>query len=180
MPWGDILTTSSQCPLNTEEKTIRIKGQNVNGLLYYNDYIEWEMVLTYMDEFQADVICLVEPNLDMNKPKVKEEKFTCLKKMDKYAKLTKSASPLIYNKSEFKMGGTLMYSRGNWSGHVLEHGSEQLGQWSYQTFEGKSGKQVTIITTYRVGKAKNDSGTYTICNQQEKDLLVHKNRHLDP
>ena len=76
MPWGDILTTSSQCPLNTEEKTIRIKGQNVNGLLYYNDYIEWEMVLTYMDEFQADVICLVEPNLDMNKPKVKEEKFT--------------------------------------------------------------------------------------------------------
>ena len=74
MPWGDDLVTSKQWPRN-EKKHFRIFGQNVNGISYYNKYIEWEMFLNYMDEFQADTICVNEVNLDLNKAEVKEELY---------------------------------------------------------------------------------------------------------
>ena len=78
------------------------------------------------------------------------------------------------------MGGTITCTRGNWSGHIQDQGSERLGRWSFQTFEGKDGKQVTVINTYRVCKSKNDSGSCTIRSQQAKDLLVDTEEHLDP
>ena len=89
-PWGDILTTSQDWPQANKENTIRVMGQNVNGLSYYNDYVEWEMALSYMDEFQVDVMCLGEPNLDMKKPEVMEQLYKRLRKIDTHAKLTKS------------------------------------------------------------------------------------------
>ena len=178
--WGDKLSTEREWPLENKNKKFRVIGQNVNGLSYYNEYIDWEMTLNYMDEFQADVVCLGEPNLDLNKPKVNEEIRKRLQKVDLNGKLAKSSSPTIYNDSEFKMGGTLTYTRGNWSGHVTKQGSERLGRWSYQEFEGKKGKTITVINMYRVGKGKNDSGSCTIRCQQQKDLLVDTEQHVDP
>ena len=155
-------------------------GQNVNGLSYYNDYVEWEMALLYMDEFQVDVECLGEPNLDLKKPEVMEQIYKRLKKIDMHSKLIKSVSPSIFSDTPFQMGGTITYTRGNWAGHIHEQGSERLGRWSYQTFEGREGRKVTIINVYRVGKATGDSGSCTIRSQQAKDLLVDKNEHLNP
>ena len=178
-PWGDILTTNQQWPSN-DNKTYRLMGQNVNGISYFNDYIEWEMQLNYMDEFQVDTMCINEVNLDTNKPEVRESMFKKLKKLDPYAKMSKSSSPTLYNESAFKMGGTLTITRGNWSGHISDQGSEKLGRWSYQTLEGKNGKQIIFINAYRVCKAKSDSTSGTIRSQQEKDLLEDTGKHHDP
>ena len=49
--WGDCLTTSNEWPNKDKENNICIFGQNVNGLSYYNEYIDWEMALNYMDKF---------------------------------------------------------------------------------------------------------------------------------
>ena len=70
-PWGDVLTTTREWPRN-EDNQFRIFGQNVNGVSYFNEYIEWEMLLNYMDEFQVDSFCINEVNLDLNKIEVNE------------------------------------------------------------------------------------------------------------
>ena len=103
-PWGDVMTTTCKWPNETEDKTICIFGQNVNGLSYANQYIEWEMALQYLDEFQVDVACLCEPNLDLNKPAVMEQQQSRLKKIDPHARMAKSVSPLIFSQTHFKMG----------------------------------------------------------------------------
>ena len=133
-----------------------------------------------MDEFQVDTSCMVEPNLDLNKPEVKDQIFKRLKKIDPHAKLAKASSPSIYNESNFKMGGSVMVTRGNWAGHIVKQGCEKLGRWTYQVFEGKDGKRITIMNVYRVGKSYNASGNCTIRNQQEKDLLVESGIHQEP
>ena len=179
-PWGDILTTSKNWPNETEEKTIRIMGQNVNGISYYNKYVEWEMALNYLDEFQVDVAGICELNLDVKKASVKETLYKKLKKIDPHARIVMTTSPSKYSETDFKMGGTAMVTRGNWSGHIQEQGNDKLGRWSYQTLEGKDGKLVTIITMYRVCKKNNNSSGGTIRAQQEKDLLQETGKHLDP
>ena len=88
-PWGDPLETSNKWPLLTENNTIRIIGQNVNGISYYNDYVEWEMSLNYMDEFQADIVCMCEVNLDLNKNEVMDNIYSRMKKIDPHARLSK-------------------------------------------------------------------------------------------
>ena len=129
-PWGDKLKTCQGWPARNDDNTIRIMGQNVNGLSYYHEYIEWEMALNYMDEMQVDVMCMVEPNLDLNNPGVKEEMYNRLRKIDQHAKLVVTSSPSMYNETQFKMGGTLTCTRGNWAGYVHTQEKEKLGKKS--------------------------------------------------
>ena len=135
--WGDRLTTSEKWPSQSEEKTVRILGQNVNGVSYFNDYLEWEMILGYMDDMQIDIMCFNEINLDLAKPKVYWELSKKLKYIDKHAKLTTSSSKQSYTDSEFKMGGTILAIRSNWSGRVIERGQDKLGRWTFNTLTGK-------------------------------------------
>ena len=126
------------------------------------------------------VACFGEANLDLKKPVVMEQLYTRLKKIDPHAKLTKSISASKFSETHFKMGGTIMLTRGNWSGHIQKQGSDKLGRWSFQTMEGKDGKKITIINVYRVCKKNNNSGNCTIRSQQETDLLEETGKHLDP
>ena len=129
--WGDTLQTSHQWPQYNENNIIRIMGQNVHGISHYNDYVEWNMIMSYLDEFQVDVGCMCEPNLDLNNHEVKNVLYSRLKKIDPYAKLTMSASKSKYNESHFKMGGNLMYSRSTCAGLICKQGVDKLDRWGY-------------------------------------------------
>ena len=65
------------CPctgqIRTQETTLRILGQNLNEILYYNNYLDLDMALQQMDAMQVGIAGLSEVNLDMNKQKVKYE-----------------------------------------------------------------------------------------------------------
>lgn len=92
-----------------------------------------------MDEFQADIICMCEPNLDINKPEVMEQLNKRLKKIDSHAKLAKSISSSIFSDSHFKMGGRIMFTQWNWSGHIQDSESERLEGGATRLWKAKIG-----------------------------------------
>lgn len=178
--WGNNLITNDKWPNVNDLQYIRVLYQNVNGISYYNKYNEWEIVLDVMDSMQADVISLNEINLDMTLPNVKYNLMSRLKKMDRNAKMSVSASASIKSETPFKMGGTLTYARGNISGRIVEYGNEKLGRWSYIKLIGKNGRKLKVITTYRVGRNKGGADNCTIRTQQEYDLQERYGKIVDP
>ena len=48
--WGDTIELADSWPSKTKNNTIRIYSQNVNGISHFNDYMEWNIFLQYMDK----------------------------------------------------------------------------------------------------------------------------------
>ena len=179
-PWGDDLNYSQLWPGLTEQKTIRILSQNLNGISSFHDFIEWEYILNNMHGKQTDIAGFTEVNLDLNKPKVKMELLERAKKMDQNIKIATSSSKYKNNNEMFKMGGTLTITRGNWSGRITKSGNDKLGRWSYMILTGKNGKKLKVITMYRVCKDNGHAGNCTIRIQQEADILEQEGKLIDP
>lgn len=127
--WGDDLCTDKNWPGITSNKSLHFFGHNVNGILYQHGYIKWLLTIQQMDEYQADVISLAEVNLNLHKPEVMKEIMTQLKKYDKYAVMSSSASKSSHSDSAYKPGGTLTSVQSNWAGRVLNHRQDKLGRW---------------------------------------------------
>ena len=182
MKWyGDELTCSKSWPDSTINNTIRIYGQNINGISRYTEYNEWEIMMDELCKQQVDIACLTEINLDVNKSTVKYKLIEQAKKLDKNCSLTMATSKSNISESESKRGGSLIMTRGNWSGREIEKGSEKLGRWTYTTLGGKGNKKLTIITLYRVCNQKSHGdGSCTIYMQQELDLIEAKRKVTDP
>ena len=178
--WGDELQQSSKWPGQTEAKTIRLYSHNTNGISCAKNYFEWEMMLDYLEEHQVDVAGLCEVNLDLTQKQIQYELRQRAKKMDKHIGVSMSSSKEKVKDTAHKMGGTLTLIRGNYSGRLVEQGQDKLGRWSYMVLTGKNENRIKIITTYRVGKNKADSGNCTIRLQQERDLLQETGKLLNP
>ena len=82
--FGNKVIVTNSWPEKTREQTIRIYGQNVNGISYFNDYSEWEIILENLHNLQVDVACLTEINLDVMMPEVK---YTMLEKAKKWIRM---------------------------------------------------------------------------------------------
>ena len=170
--YGNRMTTSEEWPAKTKRGTLRIYGQNINGISKYTEYDEWEIMLDTMYNQQIDIACLSEINLDMNKTTVKYKLQEKAKQMDRGSQIVTATSKTTVTETEVKRGGLLSFVRGNWSGRILDKGAEKLGRWTYVTMSGNKGKKVTIINTYRVCDQRNHGdGNCTIYMQQEKDLM---------
>ena len=148
----DRLMLEEKWPNKNTMQTLRILGQNLNGISYYNDYLDLDMTLQQMDAMQVGIAGYSEVNLDMNKNKVKYEVVTKIKNFDKNSSISMSSSKTTLTTSKYKRGGTLSITRGTWAGRVIQKGQDSLGRWSYTTLLGKKGKLVKIITAYRVCK----------------------------
>ena len=168
--FGDELLISKDWPKKSKEGTIRLYSQNVNGISYFNNYGEWEIMLEELHDRQVDVACLTEINLDLQKPEIKYSLVEKAKALDKGIRMEMTASKTRIDNSPAKRGGVMVFARGNWSGRVVRSGSDTLGRWSYLTMQGKREKKTTIITLYRVCEQKNQAGNCTIYMQQENDL----------
>ena len=178
--WGDDMTNEEQWPVTTGLSTIRIYGQNLNGVSKQNEYVEWELMLDHLDNMQVDIACLTEINLDITKPAVKYNMIEKMKKMDKNAQIVFAGSKTAKGDSEVKRGGTAILVRGSWAGRIIKKGSERLGRWAYIEMIGKKNKRIKIYTMYRVCPQRHAEGTCTIYMQQELDLLRHGRKLYEP
>ncbi len=178
--WGDHLTTSNDWPNTTERRCLRFFHLNPNGISYFNNYMEWEMTLGFLNMMQVDIFGLSEVNLDLNKPSVRSDLRTHARSFDQFQKLEFSSSKQQVGPSPYKRGGTITGVNGVWSGRRLKtSGQEKLGRWSFLHLRGRRDTIVTIITTYRVCNQSN-GGESTIALQQQRDLLEAKGRHCNP
>ena len=55
----------------------------------------------------------------------------------------------------YQPGGTTCIAAGSSAGRVLKSGSNRIGQFCWQTFQGKRDKGVIVITSYRVCEDSN-------------------------
>ena len=143
-PWGDKLTKSNLWPGETEQTTIRIMTQNVNGISHFYDYYEWDHVLHTMHQDQVDILGITEVNLDLSKPAVKYKLIQRAKKLDNNFRMAMSASKYKSDNEAFKMGGTMTITKGNWSGRITKSGQDKLGRWSFIDMTGKNGKKYEL------------------------------------
>lgn len=100
--WGDEATINRDWPNAQESGTIRIFGQNINGTSYKGKYSDWEMFLESTNKMQADVMCISEVNMDLNKANVRYELTQQARKMDKNIQIGYAASATTITESEKK------------------------------------------------------------------------------
>ena len=103
---GDKIKEDDRWPNQTRDGTFRIFSQNINGTPTKNKYIDWEMLLDNINTLQADVICLSELNLDVNKAEVAHTLLEKAKNMDRHLKMKLVVSNTTVNGSVSKRGGT--------------------------------------------------------------------------
>ena len=101
-------------------------------------------------------------NLDVKKPLVRYTLTENTKKLDKNSYLIMTGSKTTINNRIAKRGGVFTWTRGNWSGRIIDGGNDSLGRWTYITMAGKSNQKLTIYTLYRVCDQKHNSGDCTI------------------
>ena len=86
-------------------------------------------------------------------------------------------------KSIFKPGGTMIGTRGNWSGRAIQLPNDQskdkIGRWTVTHLRGKSSSIITVLSVYQVCH-NGETGENTAYLQQQADLYAIKGNILDP
>ena len=177
---GDKMVRNNVWPSPKKQGTIRVFTINMNGITYYNNYLEWEISMAFLMDMQVDIYGITETNLDFENKEVKHEFIQKAKYFDKYMKIAVSASKQKVGQTPFKMGGTATGINGGWSGRVEKSGSDKLGRWSYITVRAKKGKMINFITCYMPRKTAKKGGETTIYSQMELDVLQSMKKLKNP
>ena len=172
---------SKTWPKNTKKNgTIRIFGQNVNGVSYLDNYSEWKIILETLHTQQCDVTCLTEINIDVKNPEVKYALVHQAKMLDKNSHIIMTGSSTKTQNSKSKRDVMVTMTRGNWSGRIIDSGADKLGRWTYITMTGKNNQKLTIYTLYRVCDQKHNCSDCTIYLQQQNDLVKANRVKTEP
>ena len=111
--FGDRMMLSNTWSEKKKDNTMRIYGQNVNGISHFDNYSEWKVILENLHNQQIDVACLAELNLDVTMPEVRYTMLEKAKKLDKNVNLTMAGSKTTIHGRIAKRGGVMTLTRGN-------------------------------------------------------------------
>ena len=173
LPIGDPL-------LRKGPHTIRIYCQNPNGLRLDRKGGKITQLCQVAREVQADIFGITEHNLDTTQYQVRSIVHATIKReLDNTEHVLASSS--IQSETFFKPGGTLILSRGSINSRLQSSGSDALGRWVFQTFTGRNGRKVTVVTAYQVcNKSITQRGRTTAAAQQESLLRQRGESNPNP
>jgi exonuclease III len=156
----------------------RVYCQNINGLRLDAEGGDFTALCRVSQEVQADVIGIMEHNIDTTKHYVQQLCYNALRHNLPIAKLTLGTTP-ITTANVYMPGGTFTISSGDIVSRIIETGSDEMGRWTFQSFAGCNQQQVTVITAYQVcHKSHTQRGRTTAAAQQES--LVRQRNASDP
>jgi len=119
--------------------TIRILSRNVDTLSISDDCLAWEAAAKALQEYQVDIACFQETNVNWNPAILHRIRQILLAVSPQRAKIVVSQSkePSLAN---YKPGGTSTIVLGPRTTHARMDGqdSQGLGRWSYLEFEGSN------------------------------------------
>ena len=98
---------------------------------------------------QVDTGCLIEINLDTTKHKITSDLHSIARNIFEHQKMNIASSP-VPAANDYKPGGTLIVTQGNYSGRIIQSGGDNLGRWTYHTLGVKAGRNITIISAYQL------------------------------
>lgn len=173
-PWGDVIEG------NKEIGITRIYCQNVNGIKLETDGGQYKELCQIQQEVQADIACYQEINLDTTQYQVNQTVQTTTRQFWHRARVNLASSTITFQ-NQWKPGGTAIISTGSITGRVIATGHDELGRWSYQTFQGGNRRQLTVISAYQVvAKYIQSKGQFSAGAQQQSLLIRHGDNVRDP
>jgi exonuclease III len=145
----------------------------MNGIALDRRGGQFDLLCKIAQELQVDVLCGQEHNVDTSQPTVRSILYNTAKAYwSRFRLLTGSTN--IQFATWFKPGGTLQISMGHITGRIICSYTDPLGRWVSQTFKGRNGMSLTIISAYQVVNDSPHLGLTTAAAQQ-RSLLTQMN-----
>ena len=170
--WGDELLPKGQ-------GMFRVYASNVNGFTLDRRGGQLAQYCTVLQEVQADVACGQEHNLDSIQSPVRSILFETVRQYWQRSRISFSNTPTAF-RNLYKPGGTFMISAGNATGRVRTTHHDKWGRWTSQTFQGREGITVTIISAYQVVTDTPGKGLTTAASQQQSFLIQAQDTITSP
>ena len=159
--WGDEMNLK-------DTTTMRVFCQNINGIKYDELGGETEEIGHFMEKNEIDVLGITEHNVDNRSEKVDATIYRAMQRVSRtFTHILGGTETTM--ETRYKPGGTMMISRGNIRGRIMEKGRDKLGRWTYQKIRCKKGKTLWMITVYQVCKGGTTTG-FTASAQQASAL----------
>lgn len=158
---------------------IRLYVQNVNGITLDRRGGQFDSICQVQKEIQADVFLGQEHNLDSTQFQVKSILHATSKQHWERYRLNIGTTPISFQ-SMYKPGGTFMLTVGNTTGRILTQNKDKWGRWVSQTFQGREGRTLTIVSAYQVVTDFAKAGTTTVATQQYSLLVQEQDQTLAP
>jgi len=130
--------------------TIRILLCNVDTLSIGNDCLAWEAAAKALQEYQVDIACFQETNVNWNPVILQQIRQIFLAVSPQRAKIVVSQSK-EHSLANYKPGGMSTIVLGPHTTHAQMDGYDLhgLGQWLYLEFEGRNDQRIVFVTGYR-------------------------------
>lgn len=132
-----------------------------------------------MKEVQADVICGQEHNLDTTQSCVRSIIFATTQQHWNRSRVIFGTTPIPFV-NRYKPGGTFQVTVNNGTSRIVNQSKDKWGRWVLQTFQGKEGRRVTIVTAYQVVTDVTPTGSITAATQQRSLLIQAQDRIQQP
>jgi len=170
--WGDAPSTNPM--------SFRVISKNVNSLLTKEHNLQWRGAVHAMQEMDAHVLCIQEPNLYWHAG-ILQPIYKIFQKAFMHAKMTTSNSTAP-NTGNHQPSGTFLATTGCYAACVTTTGTDptSMGRWLYHELLGKHHNRYLIITAYRVGPQQPTIGTNTAYTQQYNIMLSAHHLNPDP
>jgi exonuclease III len=170
--WGDELQEKAT-------DTIRILAANVNGFSLDRMGGQYDNYCRVLRAAQADIACGQEHNLDTTKSAVRSILHSTTQQHWQRNQITFASTPLKFE-NLYKPGGTFILSVGNITSRLSGRFQDKWGRWTSQTFRGRAGRSLTVISAYQVVTDNPARGTTTTAAQQYSLLLSTQDKLKSP
>jgi hypothetical protein len=161
--WGDEVTEKA-------DGTIRVLAANVNGFSLDRRGGQYDNYCRVLKSLQVDVACGQEHNLETTKSAVRSILHNTTQQHWQRNRIDFASTPFKFE-NLYKPGGTFILSVGNITSRISGRFQDKWGRWTSQTYNGRTGRQLTVISAYQVVTDTPARGTTTAAAQQHSLLL---------
>ena len=131
-----------------QDHILRIYIQNINGIQIEKNGGELNTIATKMCRISADVIALIETNVENTNFTVNDIIHKTLRKYNSHFKVGLSGTD-IPTTTYYKPGGLLSWTQGNCTGRVKQFTNDNLGRWTHWHLNGAA-TNIHLIFVYQV------------------------------
>ena len=140
---GHIITSPPQA------NVIRVYLQNPNGVQSKKAYLDDHCALMELRDLGADIIGLPETNQNWKHPYTVSRWTRQVRRVWPHAKVFTSSITTANRDRPYNRGGVSLIITNKWSSRVVNHGSDDLGRWSWVKLRGKLNQHLFCVVMYR-------------------------------
>ena len=158
-------------PRKKEEDTIWVLAANVNCFSLDRRGGQYDNFCRVLRAAQVDIACGQEHNLETTKLTIRSILHNTTQQHWRKNRIDFASIPLKF-KNLYKPSGTFIISTGNVTSHLCGRFQDKWGRWTSQTYRGRAGSSLTVISAYQVVTDTPARGTSTTAAAQQYSLIL--------